>query len=115
MDNMGNHERPPASGRRLKTWVCALPTKVEVADAAEPDYKDSSIKFGNSLARLFWLSSAACDVHGNEECPASRCLLWRAGPQARCCGGAPDAAKARSRARDLRRRQPAFHRRNDLP
>ena len=40
--------RPPASGAIRR----GLPAKVEVADAAEADYKDSSIKFRNSLVRM---------------------------------------------------------------
>ena len=45
---MRNRKRSPASGAIRR----GLPAKVEVADAAEADYKDSSIKFRNSLVRM---------------------------------------------------------------
>jgi Fur family iron response transcriptional regulator len=48
MNHMRNRKRPPASGAIRR----GLPAKVEVADAAEADYKGSSIKFRDALARM---------------------------------------------------------------
>src|SRR3974390_195636 len=47
-NNTRNRRRPPARGAIRR----GLPAKVEVAGAAEGDYKDSSFNFRNSLARM---------------------------------------------------------------
>ena len=104
----------PASERTtVTTWPRGPSTKVEVADKLEADYKGpSSLQFAGEDGP--GRQPAACDVNGNEERTEPRCLLRRATPKARCRGRAANSAKARSCARDLRRWEPALHRRNDL-
>jgi Fur family iron response transcriptional regulator len=48
---MRNRLCRPANGR-VKTWSQSRPAKVEVADSAEPDYKDWFAQVHNSLPRM---------------------------------------------------------------